>query len=142
MDYFRVSQLNGLTGPMYGVEFTQNDGESWTTMSVHNTPEAADREMRSYIALRGDTCALWEGSLTQKISDAEKEKAKRPAANRAKYMALAKDLSYAELCHIEAALEAFKPDYPVREDMVKELKENVTTARAWVHHVGKTDRGE
>ena len=70
MDYFRVSQFNGLTGPIYGVEYTQNDGRSWITTSVHNTQEAADREMRSYVALHADECRLWEGSLAQKIADA------------------------------------------------------------------------
>ena len=60
MDYFRVSKFNGLTGPMYGVEYTQNGGRSWITMSVHSTPEAADREMRSYVALHRDNCAIWE----------------------------------------------------------------------------------
>ena len=29
-------------------------------MSVHSTPEAADREMRSYVALHRDNCAIWE----------------------------------------------------------------------------------
>lgn len=71
MDYFRVRELNGLTGPMYGVEYTQNDGESWITTSVHNTPEAADREMRGYVALHRDECRLWEGALAQKISEAQ-----------------------------------------------------------------------
>lgn len=63
MDYFRVSEFNGYTGPMYGVEFTQNDGGSWTTMSVHSTPEIAEREMRSYVALHRDECAFWEEAL-------------------------------------------------------------------------------
>ncbi len=60
--------------------------------------------------------------------------------NATKYKELARTLSYAELCHLEAALETFKPGYPVDEAMVQELKENVTAARGWVHHVGKTDR--
>lgn len=60
MDYFRVSKFNGLTGPIYGVEYTQNGGRSWITMSVHSTPAAADREMRSYVALHRDNCAVWE----------------------------------------------------------------------------------
>lgn len=71
MDYFRVSKFNGYTGPMFGVEFTRNGGESWTTMSVHTTPEIADREMRSYVALHRDECVLWEGSLEQKIFEAK-----------------------------------------------------------------------
>lgn len=140
MDYFRTSKFNGLTGPIYGVEYTQNDGQSWITTSTHNTPEAAEREMRSYVATRSN-CALWEGSLTQKISDAG-SKAKEQGVNREKYMALAKALNYVELCHIEDALAAFKPNYPVDEAMVRDLKENITAARGWVHHVGKTDRGE
>lgn len=75
MDYFRVSKFNGLTGPMYGVEYTQNDGQSWITTSVHTTPEIADREMRGYVALRRESCALWEGSLAQKIFAAKQETA-------------------------------------------------------------------
>ena len=58
-----------------------------------------------------------------------------------KYQQLAKVFTYCELCHIEQALNAFKPNYAVDEAMVKELKENVTAARGWVHHLGKTDRG-
>lgn len=64
MCYFRVSKFNGYTGPMFGVEFTSNDGESWTTMSVHNTFEDADREMRGYVSLHLDECAYWEESPT------------------------------------------------------------------------------
>lgn len=140
MDYFRVSEFNGLGGPMYGVEYTQNDGQSWITTSTHTTFVNADREMRSYVATHAG-CDFWDGSLAQKISDAG-SKAKEQGVNREKYMALAKALNYVELCHLEQALEAFKPNYPVDEAMVRDLKENVTTARAWVHHVGKTDRGE
>lgn len=87
MDYFRVSKFNGLTGPMFGVEHTRNDGESWTTTSVHNTQEAADREMRSYVALHADECRLWEGSLAQKISEA------RPKAESKDQEDLREDLS-------------------------------------------------
>lgn len=61
MDYFRVRELNGLTGQMFGVEYTQNNGESWITTSVHATQELAEREMRSYVALHRDECAIWEG---------------------------------------------------------------------------------
>lgn len=70
MDYFRISRFNGLSGPMYGVEYTQNDGASWITTSTHTTLEAADREMRSYVATHAG-CALWDGSLAQKISAAQ-----------------------------------------------------------------------
>lgn len=83
MDYFRVSQFNGLTGPIYGVEYTQNDGQSWITTSTHTTPEAAEREMRSYVATRQNECRLWEGSLAQKISDARSQATHQdPAANQ------------------------------------------------------------
>ena len=64
MDYFRVSQFNGYSGPMFGVEFTRNYGKSWTTMSVHSTHHLAEREMRSYVALHRDECALWECSTS------------------------------------------------------------------------------
>ncbi len=85
MDHFRVSEFNGLTGPMYGVEYTQNDGASWITTSVHNTPAAADREMRGYVAAHPE-CSLWEGSIAQKIFDARpkveyQESAKEGAAH-------------------------------------------------------------
>lgn len=70
MDHFRISRFNGLSGPMYGVEYTQNDGQSWITTSTHTTLEAADREMRSYVATHAG-CALWDGSLAQKISAAQ-----------------------------------------------------------------------
>ena len=70
MDYFRVSRFNGLSGPIYGVEYTQNDGRSWITTSTHTTFVNADREMRSYVATHAG-CALWDGSLAQKISAAQ-----------------------------------------------------------------------
>lgn len=73
MDYFRVSKFNGYSGPMFGVEYTQNEGESWITTSVHSTQELAEREMRSYVALHRDKCALWEDSLAQKIHRAKQE---------------------------------------------------------------------
>lgn len=73
MDYFRISEFNGYSGPMFGVEYTQNEGESWITTSVHSTPELAEREMRSYVALHRGECALWEGSLAQKIHKAKQE---------------------------------------------------------------------
>lgn len=60
MDYFRISKFNGLTGPMYGVEYTQNGGKSWITTSVHTTQELAEREMHGYVVLHRDECALWE----------------------------------------------------------------------------------
>lgn len=59
MDYFRVSKFKGLTGPMYGIEYTQNNGKSWITTSVHTKFEIADRKMRSYVALHRNECAIW-----------------------------------------------------------------------------------
>ena len=64
MDYFRVSQINGYSGLMFGVEFTENYGKSWTTMSVHSTQHLADREKRSNVALHRNESALWEVSDT------------------------------------------------------------------------------
>lgn len=68
MDYFRVSQFNGYSGPMFGVEYTQNNGESWITISVHSTLHLADREMFSYVALHRNECALWEGSTSMQAA--------------------------------------------------------------------------
>ena len=62
MHYFRVSQFNGYSGPMFGVEFTQNYGNSWTTMSVHSTFHLAEREMLSYVAMHRSECDLWKSS--------------------------------------------------------------------------------
>lgn len=59
-----------------------------------------------------------------------------------KYIDIANTFTYAELCHIEQALESFNPDYPINEQMVSELKENVTAARGWLHHIGKSERTE
>lgn len=71
MKYFRTRELNGLSGPMWGVEYTKTDGERWITIAVHNTPEVAEREMRNYVALHPEECAIWEGSVAQKIFDAK-----------------------------------------------------------------------
>ena len=71
MKYFRTRELNGLNGPMWGVEYTKTDGERWITTSVHNKLEVAEREMCSYIASHRDECAFWEGSAAQKIFDAK-----------------------------------------------------------------------
>lgn len=57
-----------------------------------------------------------------------------------RFYAIAKALTYVELCYLDDALKAFAPCYPVDETMVKELMKNVSAARGWVHHVGKTDR--
>lgn len=59
-----------------------------------------------------------------------------------KYLNIAKIFTYAELCHLEQALESFRPDYPIDELTVRELKENITVARGWVHQLGKCDRNE
>ena len=59
-----------------------------------------------------------------------------------KYLDIAKIFTYVELCHIEQALESFKPNYPINDFKVRELKENITAARRWVHHLGKCDRNE
>lgn len=57
MKYFRVSQFNGLSGAVFGVEYTQNNGESWVTVSVHNTHETANEEMGAYVATH-EGCSL------------------------------------------------------------------------------------
>lgn len=59
-----------------------------------------------------------------------------------KYLNIANIFSYAELCHLEQALEEFRPNYPINEQMVRELKENIIAARGWIHHLNKCDRNE
>lgn len=67
MDYFKISKIDGrgffldnYTGDLFAVEFTQNNGKSWTTFSTHLSPEGADRKMRGYVALHPEECAIWE----------------------------------------------------------------------------------
>lgn len=55
---------------------------------------------------------------------------------------IAKSFSYVELCYLEDALENFKPNYPVDEEMVKKLKETITASRGWAHYVNKTERDD
>lgn len=62
--------------------------------------------------------------------------------NREKYLKISETFDYWELRYIELALEAFRPDYAINEAKAQELKENITAARGWVHHLGKTDRTE
>ena len=69
MDYFRVSKIDGkgffpdeYNGDLFTVEFTQNDGESWSTMTTHFSFEGADKYMRGYVAAHPGECALWEWS--------------------------------------------------------------------------------
>lgn len=69
MDYFKVSKIDGngffadnYTGDLFTVEFTQDNGKSWTTMSMHLSFEGADKKMREYVAEHPGECALWEWS--------------------------------------------------------------------------------
>lgn len=60
--------------------------------------------------------------------------------NKVQYQALANNFTYAELCFLEDAVNAYKPDYNLNVPLVTELKETITAARGWVHHLHKTDR--
>lgn len=67
MDYFRVTKFDGrgffpdeFNGDLFRVEFTQDNGESWSTMTTHFSFEGADKYMRGYVAAHPGECALWE----------------------------------------------------------------------------------
>lgn len=62
--------------------------------------------------------------------------------NKSQYQALTNNFTYAELCFLEDALNAYNPDYRIDVPLVTELKETVTAARGWLHHLNKTDRKE
>lgn len=54
MHYFRVkpffddgSIMSDYTGILYAVEFTKNNGKSWSIMSTHLSPEGAEKKLLS-----------------------------------------------------------------------------------------------
>jgi hypothetical protein len=59
------------------------------------------------------------------------------------YEDVAKGFTYAELCMIEDALAAFKPNYTSDNELAQkrldDLKAKITAARGWLHLNGKTD---
>ena len=63
---FRVKKIDGsgfftdnYTGDLFTVEYTENEGESWSTLSTHLSFEGADKMMRDHVALHPE-CTLWE----------------------------------------------------------------------------------
>ena len=57
-----------------------------------------------------------------------------------KSIKLSKVLSYAELCMIEAALAKHEPKTEHGEEVLADLRNTVTAARGWAHHLGKAER--